>query len=159
MHHICESVKTKRKAVQGVCANTCRVEEHLIDTTTTSNWDEQRLLNSSWSSESDIMIMISWHLHTHTSVHRDAETKQYILLHLGTVTDCIDSAIWEVKNPVSLSAWLSAIIAVLILTSGQHTNICCESHRQHCRSWQLQSEQMILQSRMPWRELGGSCLD
>lgn len=47
MHHICESVKTKRKAVQGVCANTCRVEEHLIDTTTTSNWDEHRLLNSS----------------------------------------------------------------------------------------------------------------
>lgn len=47
MHHTCESGKTNRKAVQGACADTCRVKEHLIDTTTTSSWDEQiwRLTN------------------------------------------------------------------------------------------------------------------
>lgn len=39
----CESCKTQSKAVQDACADTCRIEEHLSDTITTSSWDEQRL--------------------------------------------------------------------------------------------------------------------
>ena len=36
-------VARRKKAVQDACANTCRLEEHVTDTNTTSSWDEQQL--------------------------------------------------------------------------------------------------------------------